>query len=1345
MKKFRPALAALTNLIYLGICLVGTIAPSPAFGARAGRVPLNGHLPPERVRLAPVGRLPADTNLSLALGLPLRNKAALEQLLGQLYDPQSTNFHRFLTPQQFTANFGPVEQDYQAVIDFAVANGLTVAATHSNRVVLDVEGSVADIERAFGVVLRTYRHPTEQRDFFAADAQPTIASNLLVVDVEGLTDFQCPRPLSHATALPVRPLSGSGGGGYYAGNDFRNAYAPGVTFTGTGQSVGLLEFSDYFQVDVTNYENSIGAAHYVPLNNVVIGHPGPTTANNFEVALDIEVAIAMAPGLSQVIVYEEKSINPSSLLSRMANDNLAKQLSSSWSWGGGPSTTVDGIFQQMASQGQSFFQASGDSDAYTGLNALDNVNLADAPVDNPYLTAVGGVTLNMNGVGSSWASETVWNYNIYGGQYANEGSSGGISTFYSIPSWQTNVNMTANQGSTTKRCTPDVALTGDGVYVAYNNGSSGGAAGTSCAAPLWAGLTALINQQSVASSGSTVGFLNPALYAIANGPNYLACFHDTTSGDNIGTNTPGFFPATSGYDLCTGLGTPTGTNLINALAPYPILLTQPASQTATNGNNVTLSVAVGGQSPFTYHWLFNGAILAAGGNISGVAGNVMTLAPVALTNAGNYSVVASNTYGAVTSSVATLTVVFPPAITSPPANQTVVAGNNALFSVTASGASPLAFQWRKNGANLANGPGISGATTNALSLSGVTAASAGNYTVLVTNIYGAVTSSVATLTIALPAAITTPLTNQTVECGSNSAFAVAASGTSPLSYHWSLDGAPLNGATNASLSLTNIHLPGHTIAVVVTNLYGSATSSMTLTVTDTAPPAISLHGSNPIYVEFGGTFTDPGASATDACAGALAAVTSGSVNTNSVGTNTLFYTANDGNGNIATANRTVIVRDTTPPVIVSSFTNLLLAANASCAAQMPDVTGTNFIVASDLSLPLAISQSPTNGATLLLETNVVVISVLDASSNAAYSTNIIIVADETPPVMVTQPQSQTIMAGTTANFTAAATACTPLVYQWFFNQALLTNQTGTALSLASVNSGSAGNYSVVATAAGGSTTSIVATLTVQLRSPALALISTMNPSGFQSALTFSASLSPTNATGSVQFLTNGVPWDSESLVNGMALSTNLATLPRGTNVITASYSGDSYDLAATNTLLQIVTNHPPRAAPAFYTRLAGSSLTISVADLATNWTDLDGDAISLANVGTSTNGVSLTNQGGILSYVAPNDLPDQFVCTITDGWSGTNFQTVNIAVMPAGTNTTPQIFSLAVNPDGSVALKLGGAPGHSYILETRTNFTLPGDWQPIATNLLGTNGVWQFSDPQATNLQQRYFRLKLDQ
>jgi len=1064
-------------VIGLGIALFfGTIRSSLA----AGRQFLHGHIPEAVSRLQPMGRLPGTNRLSLAIGLPLRNPQALDELVRQIYDPSSPNYHQYLTPEQFAEKFGPTEQDYQAAVDFVKSSGLMVAGTHPNRVVLDVEGSASNVEQAFHITLRTFRHPTEARVFFAPDTEPSVPTNLSVVTVEGLSDFGLPKPLLHKIdPLKIRPLGGSGPSGYYAGNDFRNAYVPGTTLTGAGQSVGLLEFSAYYKVDITNYENTIGLANYVPLTNVVVGSRAPGTANNGEVALDIELAIAMAPGLSRVIVYEIKS-GPSSILSRMANDNLARQLSCSWTWSGGPSTTVDSIFQQMAAQGQSFFQASGDDDAYTGTQILDNSSQATAPVDSTNLTCVGGTTLTMNGTGVSWSSETVWNWNNSG--QPNVGSGGGISAHYTIPYWQTNVSMAANSGSTTFRNIPDVALTADSVYVAYNNGSSDAFGGTSCAAPLWAGFCALVNQQSVATSGTAVGFLNPALYAIANSTNYNTCFHDVTTGNNTGANTAGLFNAVAGYDLCTGLGTPNGTNLINALAPLtlPHFITQPASQTVTNGTSLTFGAAAGGRSPLNYRWLFNGTNLPAGGNVSGTTSNVLSITAATTNNSGNYRLVVTNSYGSVTSSIAVLTVGFAPAFSAQPTNLTVLSGGNAVFSAAVGGSTPLVYQWRKNAANLVNGAGISGATSNVLTLTTVTASNSGNYNLFVTNIFGVSTSSVAVLNVVLPPAIaSSSLTNFTVQCGSNNlTFAVTASGTPPLSIQWSLDGSPVTGATNASISLTNLHLPNHTVTVVITNLYNSVTSNAVVTVIDTLAPVITLNSGNPIYVELGGAFTDPGATANDVCAGVVPVSAGGSVNINAPGTNTLTYKATDGNGNTNTATRSVIVRDTTPPTILWGFTSLVLAADTNCSAAMPDVTGTNFILATDLSGALTISQEPTNAAILALGTNVVVITVEDSSGNAAFSTNTVVVQDQTPPVILSQPQSQTNFAGSIVTFSIAASACTPLVFQWYSNNIAYPAQTNSTLVLTNISLASAGNYFVVATASGGSTTSIVATLTV---------------------------------------------------------------------------------------------------------------------------------------------------------------------------------------------------------------------------------------------------------------------------
>jgi subtilase family serine protease len=554
--------------------------------AAPGRQMLRGHVPEAlaRFHLQPVGRLAATNVLHLAVGLPLRNKEALTNLLQQLCDPASPNFRHYLTPEQFTEQFGPTKQDYQKVIAFAGRNGLKVTGTSANRMLLEVSAPVPDIEKAFQVTIRTYHHPKENRMFYSPDAEPSVEAGVPVLDVSGLSDYGIPRPqnlkvmqrLNPANAVPN---AGSGPSGYYRGNDFRAAYLPGVTLNGTGQTVGLLEFDGYYPSDITTYESQSGLPS-VPLQIVPIGggvsSPG---SDNIEVALDIEVTVAMATNLSAVVVYEAPNNTSyfNSLLNSMVASNHIKQFSCSWSYSGTPSLTTDQIFQQMISQGQSFFDAAGDKDAYTGSSGVPN--------DDPYITIVGGTTLSTTGPGGSWTSETVWNDRTVNPNGGNWGGSGGISTYYSLPAWQQGVNMMTNLGSTTMRNLPDVALTANQVWCVRDNGTSSGyVEGTSIAAPLWAALTALVNQQAVAGGGSTVGFINPVIYEIGRQSSYTSDFHDTTVGDNTWSGSPNQFYAQPGYDLCTGWGTPNGQSLVNALVNPDPLVVSPLQGFASSGN-----------------------------------------------------------------------------------------------------------------------------------------------------------------------------------------------------------------------------------------------------------------------------------------------------------------------------------------------------------------------------------------------------------------------------------------------------------------------------------------------------------------------------------------------------------------------------------------------------------------------------------------------------------------------------------------------------------------------------------------------------------------------------------------
>ncbi|MGD1084728.1 MAG: protease pro-enzyme activation domain-containing protein [Verrucomicrobiota bacterium] len=578
-------------------------------GGAADTRALPGHVPAAVAGLTPVDRLPAARQLHLAISLPLRNRESLTNLLQRLYDPASPSFHHFLDPEQFTAEFGPTEKDYQAVIAFAKASGFTILATHPNRALLEARASVADIEKAFHLSMEVYQHPTEHRTFYAPDAEPSLDREVPVLAVAGLNNYLAPHPASlHVSPLaPPHDPAPEGGSqppfSAYIGLDFRSAYAPGVTNTGAGQSVGLVEFDAYYPVDVADYiaDGNSGLTNVsTVLSNVVLGDMAgyPTRSGEVEVALDIDMSISMAPGLSSVYVYEAPNdvSYADVILNRMATDNLCEQLSCSWD--GFTDAGVEQAFQEFAAQGQSFFQASGDSGAY-----LPVYNPVSPPCDDPNITIVGGTTLSTTGPQGDWISEKTWNWysrpDTQLGETNNAGG-GGVSPTYALPVWQEGVDMSANQGSTNFRDFPDVSMVADKIFVIADDGGTFIAGGTSASAPLWAGLTALVNEQHAALGQSPAGFLNPALYAIGGSTNYSSCFHDITVGNNTNYNASGntnaenpnftanftnatLFFAAPGYDLCAGWGTPIASNLISVLTVSDPLGITPLTGFSTSG------------------------------------------------------------------------------------------------------------------------------------------------------------------------------------------------------------------------------------------------------------------------------------------------------------------------------------------------------------------------------------------------------------------------------------------------------------------------------------------------------------------------------------------------------------------------------------------------------------------------------------------------------------------------------------------------------------------------------------------------------------------------------------------
>ena len=278
---------------------------------------------------------------------------------------------------------------------------------------------------------------------------------------------------------------------------------------------------------------------------------------------------------------------------------------------------------------------------------------------------------------------------------------------------------------------------------------------------------------------------------------------------------------------------------VNAAPVAPSITTQPVSQAVTAGQTATFNVAATGTAPLSYQWRKNGVA------ISGATSSTYTTPVTANSdNGAQFTVLVSNTAGSATSNAVTLTVnaaPVPPSITAQPTSQTVTAGQTAAFNVVATGTAPLSYQWRKSGVT------ISGATSASYTTPATATTDNGTqFTVLVSNTVGSVTSNAATLTVnAAPVApaITTQPTSQTVTAGQTATFNVAATGTAPLSYQWRKSGVMISGATSATYTTpaTTSSDSGAQFTVLVTNTAGNVTSSAaTLTVNAApVPPSIT--------------------------------------------------------------------------------------------------------------------------------------------------------------------------------------------------------------------------------------------------------------------------------------------------------------------------------------------------------------------------------------------------------------------------------------------------------------------------------------------------------------------------
>lgn len=628
----RLAAALVAAVLLLAAGLSAEASAAPARGTQVGAIFRLGHAPKLPAGARAQGALPRSSVISAMVALTPRDPAALAAYANSVSTPGSPDYHRYLSVAQFARRFGPTATQVAAVRAALQARGLRPGALAANRLTFNVSAPAGSMSQAFATSFERYR-VAGGRTAFANTSAPALPASIsgLVQGVVGLDSLQVPHPAGLAESRPGRMRShavarsaaapgegqacssAAGTGGYTAG-EIADAYGLSDLYAagdgGSGVTVALFELEPYSASDIAAYQACYGTATSV--TNVLVGGGPGSGAGSGEAALDIEDLIGLAPNAS-ILVYEGHNTGTGALQTYQAivTQNRAKVVSTSWGLcepqeGTSAAGVESEFFQEAAVQGQTIFAASGDHGAKDCVSGTGSTRATvDDPASQTYVTGVGGTSLTAVGPPPT---ESVWNstWNTGSGTASGAGG-GGVSTLWGMPSYQSGIapaqSAVACSGSGTScREVPDVSgdadiLTGYSIY--YNRRWSI-FGGTSAAAPTWAALAALANA-SVACSGKTVGFANPALYQAARN-DYGTYFNDVTSGNNSYGGIGGF-SAAAGYDMASGLGSPKGAAVAAALCgstwtppvttPAPAPAPAPAAPVVTLTRPPTQKVRVG--------------------------------------------------------------------------------------------------------------------------------------------------------------------------------------------------------------------------------------------------------------------------------------------------------------------------------------------------------------------------------------------------------------------------------------------------------------------------------------------------------------------------------------------------------------------------------------------------------------------------------------------------------------------------------------------------------------------------------------------------------------------------------
>jgi hypothetical protein len=594
--------------------LAGDSTDSPLFQT------ISGSRHPQANPANDAGPAPANTALNrmlLVLRGSFEQEAALTSLLASQHDPSSPLYHHWLTPAQFGERFGVSPDDINTLTAWLTAQGFQIDRVANSRLSIEFSGTAGQVGAAFHTTMRRYVVAGETH--LANGTEISIPRSLtsVVAGIASLNDFHA-RPFFHRAGAANPLLNTTSGGHALTPGDFAVIYNVTPLYTsgidGSGQTIAIAGRSNLSMSDVASFRAQFGFTG----NNtqIVLNGPDPgipSLNEQTEATLDVEWAGAIAKNATVefILSASTSSTGGETLSAEYAVDNnVAPVLSTSFGiceqlMGDAGNRFYNSLWQQAAAQGISVIAAAGDNgaagcDAPIGSSATQGFGVSGM-ASTPWNTAIGGTELNENGSPAYWSAsnspvytsalsyipEMVWNESAAGNLYAG---SGGVSSVYAAPAWQTGPGVPAadpNSPGARHRYVPDVSLSASthDPYVIVLNGSLMGVAGTSAAAPSFAGVMALVDQRLNAAQGNPAA----ALYALATA--HPSAFNDVVTGTNAvpckggtpdcaaessGASVLSGWSAGPNFDLASGLGSVNAWSLVmnwpsGAPAAAPVL------------------------------------------------------------------------------------------------------------------------------------------------------------------------------------------------------------------------------------------------------------------------------------------------------------------------------------------------------------------------------------------------------------------------------------------------------------------------------------------------------------------------------------------------------------------------------------------------------------------------------------------------------------------------------------------------------------------------------------------------------------------------------------------------------